>query len=118
MKGFVPAKYFTSDKARRVKTEKTTLEVLSSFCYLALEANHKLWLMAGALSEPWKPVPPSLPGAGASRAPSDHTSLCQDRGEAALWGQRGLVDVPSWSALHTAKPCWHLHWSSGQGERT
>lgn len=51
MKGFVPAKYFTSDKARKVKTEKTTLEQLSSFCYLA---NHKLLPVAGALSEPWE----------------------------------------------------------------
>lgn len=54
MTGFVPAKYFSGDKAWKVKTEKTTLELISHFCYQALEANHKLSPAARVPSKPWE----------------------------------------------------------------
>lgn len=54
MKSFVPTKYFSSDKAWKVKTEKSVLELISPSCYLAVEANQELQPAAGVPSEPWE----------------------------------------------------------------
>lgn len=54
MEDFVPAKYCRSDKSWKVNTEKTTLEFISPYSYLALEANHKCSAKAGVPSELWK----------------------------------------------------------------
>jgi len=51
---FVPGRYFSSDKAWKVKTEKTALELISPFCYLALEENNELLPAAGVSCEPWE----------------------------------------------------------------
>lgn len=123
MKGFVLAKYVSSIKAWKAKTEKTVLKSISPFRYLVLEANHKLSTFTWGWVPPWvlgnQHHFPCLVVARSTSivCTSDCSTMCQDGGEAVLQGQREPAGALSWFVLHTVKPCWHLLRSSGQGER-